>query len=130
MADDRDDAVERFLELSEFTMAAHAYLRALLRDLPVPVTVAPFDPKGSDQSEALLGLNRARHLIKDEPISDIHKEAYNRLVLDWFSAYEIMALTKEAGPAPWRLDTVEHALHRFTTVAEMIEKGELEDDES
>ncbi|MEU5838790.1 hypothetical protein ABZ820_34715 [Streptomyces diacarni] len=129
MADDRDDR-ERFSELGELIMAAHGFLRVLLGELPVPVMIVDFDAEVDDQSEVLLSLDRARRLIEDEPIPGIEKKAISRMVLDWFSAYEMLVLTKLAGPAPWRMDSVEYALHRFTTVAEMIERGELDDDES
>ncbi|WP_019548458.1 MULTISPECIES: hypothetical protein [Streptomycetaceae] len=129
MADDRDDR-ERFSELEELIMAAHGFLRVLFEELPVPVVVIGFDAETDDHSEVLLSLDRARHLIEDEPIPSFEKKAISRLVLDWFSATEMLVLTKLAGPAPWRMDSVEYALHRFIAVAEMIERGELDDDES
>jgi len=125
------DSRERFLALAEATVGAFAYMAALLEELPVPVVVPDLVLAVDDEpTEVMLGLNRARTLIEDEPISDRHKRAYEHLVLDWFAAYETLALVKLAGPAPWRLDVVEFALQRFMTWVEVIEDDAPDDGQS
>ncbi|MFF9215608.1 hypothetical protein [Streptomyces viridosporus] len=127
------DSRERFLMLAEAAVGAYAYLAGLLADLPVPVVIPDLvQAMDSDvePTECLLALNRARVLIEDEPISEAHKRAYEHMVLDWFAAYEVLALTKMAGPAPWRLDVVEFALNRMVTWIEVIEEDEPDDDQS
>jgi hypothetical protein len=125
---DHDDP-ERFAKIAETVLAAFGFVRALLTDLPVPISVPDFDPEADDQLEALMSLNRVRALLADEPIGDTAKRAYERLVLEWFTAYEMVVLTKMAGPAPWRLDAVEFTLLRIATLGEMIELGEIEEDD-
>jgi hypothetical protein len=129
---DHDDR-ERYLELAEATLGAFDYIRSLLEQLPVPVTVPDMTPDENDggaPAQTLLSLNRVRQLIEDEPISERRKRAFEHMLLDWFTAYEILALTQLAGPAPWRLDAAEFALVRLTTWIEAIEEDEPSDDES
>ncbi|MFD5266740.1 hypothetical protein [Streptomyces sp. NPDC058335] len=123
MADhDRD----RFLALMEGIIGAWAYMQGLFEDLPLPVTLPAFEARDDEDgpATALLALNRVRQLIQDEPIPDRDKRAYEHMVLDWFAAYEMLVLTKMAGPAPWRLDVVEFAVNRFVTWVELIEEDE------
>ncbi|MET9729712.1 hypothetical protein ABZZ79_03295 [Streptomyces sp. NPDC006458] len=126
MADDK----ERFLRLGETVMGMMEYLRGLLLDLPIPVVLPELLAGGSPDPEAVLALDRARDLLEAEPIPGQHQTALEHLILNWFIAYEMLVLRTMAGPAAWRLDAAEHAIRSFTTIAEMIESGELEDDES
>ncbi|WP_328439356.1 hypothetical protein OHA71_23750 [Streptomyces sp. NBC_00444] len=125
------DSRERFLALAEATVGAYAYIAGLLEDLPIPVIVPDLvqvmDEDG-DPGEVLLALHRVRAVIEDEPISLRLQRAFEHMLLDWFTAYEMLSLTKLAGPAPWRLDTVEFALNRLTTWAEVINDDEEPDD--
>ncbi|MYW48867.1 hypothetical protein GT346_42755 [Streptomyces sp. SID161] len=116
----------------EALLGAHAFVQALLEDLPLPVTIPDPAPEGDEDTptQALLALNRVRRIIQDEPITEARKRAFNHLILDWFTAYELLVLTKVAGPAPWRLDAAEFSLDRVVTWIELIEEGDLEDDES
>ncbi|MFJ6659692.1 hypothetical protein ACIQNG_25565 [Streptomyces sp. NPDC091377] len=127
------DSRERFLMLAEATTGAYAYIASLLQELPVPVIIPDLlqvvDDEG-DTGEILLALNRVRTVISDEPISESRKRAFEHLVLDWFVAYEMVSITKLAGPAPWRLDCIEFALVRITTWIETIEDDEEEPDGS
>ncbi|MET9815310.1 hypothetical protein [Streptomyces sp. NPDC006355] len=125
------DSKERFLMLAEAAVGAYAYVAGLLADLPVPITLPDLvQAVDGEPTECLMALSRARVLIEDEPIEEAHKRAYEHMVLDWFAAYEILALTKMAGPAPWRLDVVEFALNRLVTWIEMIEDDDLDDNQS
>ncbi|MGI5196561.1 hypothetical protein ACQEVY_23415 [Streptomyces sp. CA-288835] len=125
------DNTERYLALAEAVVGAFAYVASLLEDLPLPITVPDLVQAGEGEpTKVLVGLNRARTLIADEPISHGHKRAFERMMLDWFAAYETLALVRLAGPAPWRLDVAEYALERLVTWIEMIENDELNDDES
>jgi len=128
---DHDDA-ERFELLAHRVLDAHQVLRDLLKALPLPVEVPSFDPEGSveDTREALVSLSRARDLVWDEPIPEVHRKAIQTLILEWFMGYEELVLTNSAGPAPWRMDAVEYAMSRFATLAIMLADGELDDDES
>lgn len=129
---DHDNYRERLLTLTEALLGAYAYLQALFEELPLPILVPEFAPADDEDTptEALLSLNRVRDLIEDEPISDRHKRAFEHAVLDWFSAYEMLVLTRMAGPAPWRLDAAEFAMVRLTTWIEVIEEDEPDDDQS
>ncbi|MET9729656.1 hypothetical protein ABZZ79_03015 [Streptomyces sp. NPDC006458] len=129
---DHDNHRERLLTLMEVLIGAFAYVQALLEDLPLPVTIPDFTP-GDDEdapTTALLSLDRVRHIIPDLPISGRHKQAFDHAILDWFTAYELIVITKMAGPAPWRLDAAEFSLNRVVTWIEMIEEDEPEVDES
>lgn len=121
---------DRFDEIVEVVIGAFYYIKRLLLTLPIPVAITDFDPTGDDQFTALLSLDRVRELVEDEPISKTAKSAWESLILEWFTAYEMAALVKVAGPAPWRLDSVEYALVRLAALGEAIEQGELDDDES
>ncbi|MEU5111693.1 hypothetical protein AB0G64_09355 [Streptomyces longwoodensis] len=129
---DHDNHGERLLTLMEAIVGAFAYVQALLKDLPLPVIIPDFAPGDDDEAPvtALLSLDRARQLIPDEPISERDKRAFEHMVLDWFTAYELLVITRMAGPAPWRLDAAEFALHRVVTWIEVIEDDEPDDDES
>ncbi|MFI8093903.1 hypothetical protein ACIF9R_37305 [Streptomyces sp. NPDC086080] len=61
------------------------------------------------------------HLVGDEPIPQDLKWTIERLMLDWFVAYEMLALTHTAGPAPWRMDGAEFALLRIEAWVQIIE---------
>ncbi|CUW29682.1 MULTISPECIES: hypothetical protein [Streptomyces] len=129
---DHDAHRERFLTLTEALVGAHAFIQAVLEDLPIPVTIPAFGP-GDDEDgprSALLSLARAREIIQDEPITERYQRAYDRLILDWFTTYELLVVIQAAGDAPWRLDAAEFSLNRVVTWIEMIEEGELDDDES
>lgn len=126
-----DHDKERFLMLAEAAVGAYAYVAGLLADLPVPIVLPDLvQAVDGEPTECLMALSRARQLIEDEPIEEDHKRAYEHMVLEWFAAYEILALTKLAGPAPWRLDVVEYALNRLMSWIEMIEDDELGDSQS
>lgn len=127
--DDHDK--ERFIELGMLVFGAFDLIRELLTGLPIPVELPDIDPgpEGGDRAEVLLSLDRARAVIKDEPISTGVKVSYEMLILDWFTAYEMLTLTRVAGPAPWRLDSAEHALTRLELTAEAIENGETDIDD-
>ncbi|MFI9824438.1 hypothetical protein ACIHFC_28900 [Streptomyces sp. NPDC052013] len=129
---DHDNYRERLQLLKEALFGAYAYIQALFAGLPLPVTIPDFEPVGDEETpaQALLSLDRARQLVDDEPISDREKRAFDHLVLDWFTAYEMLVITKLAGPAPWRLDCAEFALNRTVTWIELIEEEDLDDDES
>lgn len=124
---DHDD--ERATYLMEATLGATFHIRELLGDLPIPVVVPRIVTETGVEPEAILSLNRARTLIDDEPISESAKISYKDLILEWFTAYEILVLRNIAGPAPWRLDIAEYALTRLSVVAEMIENGDVEIEE-
>ncbi|WP_406365265.1 hypothetical protein [Streptomyces sp. NBC_00645] len=127
---DHDNHRERLLTLMEGLLGLYAYIQALFEELPLPVTIPDFAPGDSEDTptQALLSLNRVRQLIDDEPISERDKRAFEHLVLDWFTAYELLVLTKLAGPAPWRLDCAEFSLNRVVTWIEVIEEDEPEDE--
>ncbi|MFI1002007.1 hypothetical protein ACIP10_15435 [Streptomyces galbus] len=129
---DHDNHGERLMVLMEAVVGAFAYVQALLADLPLPVVIPDFAPSDDDEAPitALLSLDRARQLIQDEPISERDKRAFEHMVLDWFTAYELLVVTRMAGPAPWRLDAAEFALNRVVTWIEVIEDDEPDDDES
>jgi hypothetical protein len=131
MATDHDK--ERFLHLGEHVMGMLEFLRDLLRDLPIPVVIPEFLGADAPDHDAIMALDRARDLIEDEPITGPQKNGHQDLILEWFTAYEMLVLRQMAGPAPWRLDAAEFAIARFTVIAEMIESGfidELGTDES
>jgi hypothetical protein len=121
-----DHDKDRFLALMEGVLGAWAYMQGLFEDLPLPIILPAFEPVDDEDgpATALLALNRVRTLIEEEPISETHKRAFEHMVLDWFAAYEMLVLTRLAGPAPWRLDTVEFAVNRFVTWVEVIEEDE------
>lgn len=123
------DSRERYLRLAEATVGAYAYVAALLADLPVPITIPDLVlAVDGEPTECLMALNRARVLIEDEPISKQLQQAFADLILEWFTAYEILALTKLAGPAPWRLDVVSYTLDRAVAWIELIEEGSPDDE--
>jgi hypothetical protein len=128
MADHGDK--ERFLDLGATVIGMLNYLRDLLQGLPIPVTLPEFVGEDGPDYDAVMTLDRARDLVREEPIPDLLKATYGHLILEWFTAYEMIVLRRMAGPAPWRLDAAEFAIARFTTIAEMLESGELNDDES
>ncbi|WP_282795168.1 hypothetical protein [Streptomyces sp. CC224B] len=120
------DEEERTTILMEATLGATYLVREFLAELPIPVVVPELVTETTMAPEAVLSLNRARALIDDEPISEHAKIVYRDLILEWFTAYEILVLRKIAGPAPWRLDIAEYALERFGALAELIESGEVD----
>jgi hypothetical protein len=124
------DHRERYLALAEAIVGAFENIRSFLAQLPVPVTVPDLDPEATDTTKALYGLDRVRQLIKAEPISEGHKRAIESMILDWFAAYEVGALYRLVGPAPWRLDAIEHALERLMVSGDTIENDQLGDDKS
>ncbi|WP_228916860.1 hypothetical protein [Streptomyces sp. DH20] len=126
---DHDNHRERLLTLMEALVGAHAYIQALLADLPLPVVIPDFAPEDGEDApaQALLSLDRVRQLIDDEPLSERHKRAWVNLVLDWFTAYELLVITRMAGPAPWRLDAAEFALNRIVTWIEAIEEDDFDE---
>ncbi|MFE9906428.1 hypothetical protein [Streptomyces achromogenes] len=129
---DHDNHRERLLTLMEALVGAFAYIQALLQDLPLPVIIPDFAPDEEDDeapTTALLSLDRVRQLIQDEPISDRDKRAFEHMVLDWFTAYELLVITRMAGPAPWRLDAAEFAMNRIVTWIDLLD-DEPDDDES
>ncbi|MFE2046377.1 hypothetical protein ACFXAZ_36745 [Streptomyces sp. NPDC059477] len=128
-----DHDKERFLALAEGMVGVYAYIAGLLKDLPIRIVIPDLVKvmdDDRDPKDLLLALNRVRAAIQDEPISETHKRAFEHLVLDWFAAYEMLALVKLAGPAPWRLDVVEFALNRCVTWIEVIEDDEPDDSQS
>ncbi|CAL9302874.1 MULTISPECIES: hypothetical protein [Streptomyces] len=129
---DHDNHRERLLSLMEALIGAYAYIQALLKDLPLPVIVPAFMPGDDEEgpTTALMALDRVRQVVADEPISERDKRAFEHMVLDWFTAYELLVITRMAGPAPWRLDAAEFALQRVVTWIEMFEDDDPDDDES
>ncbi|MBK3563208.1 MULTISPECIES: hypothetical protein [unclassified Streptomyces] len=127
---DHDDYRERLTTLMEGLLGLYAYMQALFEELPLPVIAPDFTPVNGEDGpvQALLSLNRVRQLIEDEPISDMRKRAFEHMVLDWFTAYELLVITKMAGAAPWRLDAAEFALNRVLTWIEVIEEDDPEDE--
>ncbi|MFI1030753.1 hypothetical protein [Streptomyces sp. NPDC020951] len=117
---------ERLRHLEEHVLGMMEYLQELLLDLPIPVVIPEVvDDNDKPVREAVLALDRARVLIEDEPIPERHKRAYESLILEWFTAYEMLVLRQMAGPAPWRLDAAQFAIARFTIIAAMIEDGDI-----
>ncbi|MEV1079892.1 hypothetical protein AB0I98_16845 [Streptomyces sp. NPDC050211] len=129
---DHDNYRERLVALMEGLLGLYAYMQGLFEELPLPVTLRDFEPADDEDtpSQALLALNRVRQLIEDEPISERDKRAFEHLILDWFTAYELLVITRLAGPAPWRLDAAEFSLNRVITWIEVIEEDDPDDDES
>jgi hypothetical protein len=126
MADHGDK--ERLRHLEEHVVGMMGYLQELLLDLPIPVVIPDVvDDDDKPVREAIFALDRARDLIEDEPIAERYKRAYENLILEWFTAYEMIVLRQMAGPAPWRLDAAQFAIARFTIVAAMIEDGEIDE---
>ncbi|WP_329338558.1 hypothetical protein OG866_27015 [Streptomyces sp. NBC_00663] len=126
------DARERFLALAEGVVGAYAYIASLLSELPVPVIIPDLvlmADEGRDPTDALLALHRVRAVVEDEPISEKDRRCFEHLMLDWITAYEMLALAKSAGLAPWRLDAVEFALNRVVTWIEVIENDDEQDDD-
>ncbi|MGW4728875.1 hypothetical protein ACWEQC_06790 [Streptomyces shenzhenensis] len=126
---DHDNYRERLLTLMEGLVGAYVYIQALLKDLPIPVIIPDFEPVDDEDGPrtALLSLNRVRQLIEDEPIADTTQRAYEHLVLDWLTAYELLVITRLAGPAPWRLDAAEFSLNRVVTWIEVIEEDDSDE---
>ncbi|WP_217545589.1 hypothetical protein [Streptomyces sp. GbtcB6] len=127
---DHDNHRERFLTLMEGLVGAYVYIQALLADLPLPIAVPDFEPVDEEEDgpvTALLSLNRVRQLIEDEPIEVKIQRAYEHLVLDWLTAYELLVITRLAGPAPWRLDAVEFSINRVVTWIELIEGDDADE---
>lgn len=122
MESDRD----KFAELAKATLGALAHLVKLLMDLPIPIAIP--NPLEADEADvevlegAVFALERAQDLIDAEPISELRKEYLQRMCLDWFTAYEMVALIKVAGPAPWRFRCVEYALIRYQAHVELLEE--------
>jgi hypothetical protein len=56
--------------------------------------------------------------------------ALDKLILDWFTAYELSALGKMAGLTPWRLDGLDYAVMRFAANLQLIEDGGMDDEQS
>ncbi|MEU9149187.1 hypothetical protein AB0D59_01205 [Streptomyces sp. NPDC048417] len=126
---DHDNDRERFVTLMEGLVGAYVYIQALLADLPLPIAIPDFEPVGEEDgpATALLSLNRVRQLIEDEPIEVKTQRAYEHLVLDWLTAYELLVITRLAGPAPWRLDAVEFSINRVVTWIEVIEGDDADE---
>ncbi|MFC9085334.1 hypothetical protein [Nocardiopsis dassonvillei] len=113
--------------------ALYLHMAELFAQLPLRVELPEFhlgDPDAKPES-ILLSLQRARDLLAEEPISAAYERAYDKLSIEWFTLYELMALSVAAGATPWRLAGIEEGITRFGIVAEMIESGELDglDDE-
>jgi hypothetical protein len=126
MAD--DDRYERFDELTDLVLGGFEFLRQMLTGLPIPVAVPELD--ADNMVEVLLSLDRARDLVKDEPLPEIMRLALDKLILDWFTAYELSALGKMAGLTPWRLDGLDYAVMRFAANLQLIEDGGMDDEQS
>jgi hypothetical protein len=126
------DNPERFHDLTELIMGAYLFIRDYLREqLPLPVALpASFTEEGIPPHQVLIAVDRARHLIEDEPIPDELKTMLGRLLLDWFTAYDLAALVQLAGPALWRLDAIDYALRRAAIMIELIEEAESDEDDA
>ncbi|XUL91016.1 hypothetical protein ACQ86D_33945 [Streptomyces galilaeus] len=119
---------ERLRDLSEVVMGMMVYLQHMLHDLPIPIVIPPILGETGPNHDAIFALDRARDLIEDEPIDDQLRTAYGMLILEWFTAYELIVIRQMAGPAPWRLDAAQLAIDRFSTVVEAIEDGDIDDE--
>ncbi|MFF6985620.1 hypothetical protein [Streptomyces sp. NPDC010273] len=125
MADHGDK--ERLQELMETVMGMLIHLQHMLQELPIPVVIPEILGVKGPNPEAIFALDRARDLIEDEPMGEELRTAHVMLILEWFTAYELLVIRQMAGPAPWRLDAAAYAVERFSTLAEAIEDGELDE---
>ena len=126
---DHDSHRERWNAIADVALGALEYIRVLLGDLPVPVLIPEINPKreAEDLPHLVMSIDRVRSVIQDEPISEARQSAFDRIILDWLTAYEMLALTRVAGPAPWRLDCAEYALYRIAAAGGLIETGESDE---
>lgn len=116
------DTPERFEGLARALLGAFTLIQGLLAALPLSIVIPDLEwGDDGDAKEVLMAFDRARNLVDDEPIPDGLKWTIERLMLDWFVAYEMLTLTKVAGPAPWRMDCAEFALLRMEAWIQMIE---------
>lgn len=124
------DHYEEIERLAIAVLDAHQILCAALADLPIPVIVPEMPEElasPNDMGEVLMALDRAGTLVGDMPLPTSAQAAYRHMILDWLGAYEMVALVKTFGPAPWRMDVAGYALYRFAAMLHMIEQGEFED---
>lgn len=127
-----DDLVDRLNGLAGQVLDTFKGLRGVLAALPTPLLVAGFDLSGDNRRDVFADLDRARHLILGEPVPEDVIVTLDMLILDWFSAFELLAVATQAGPTPWRLDAITYALERCTLGFEEIEdmtKGNADTDE-
>lgn len=124
MADSYED---KLAELREVVTSAYMVIAAYFEELPLKVELPPF---GVDPSvgllEAIPAMHRARTVVRDEPISLGHQRALRAIALEWLAACDLTCVATTAGATPWRVDAIEIMLMRIGSLAEMIDKGEVD----
>lgn len=110
---------KRVAQLTKDLVAAYVLLRRFLAQLPIAIGLPEF-AEDWDAVTVIPAVDRARELVLSEPISQDHAWMIEKLLLDWLTAYELRGLVAMAGPALWRLDAMEFAFQRLTTIADEI----------
>jgi hypothetical protein len=118
--DDERPEDKEYRELAEYSLAAHELIRDVLTQLPIPIHVAQIG-EGWDGAIELFALDRvASDLIHDQPLTAFQKALVQRMIVDWLTVYELGALIKMAGPAPWRFAGVRAGITRIVSYGETI----------
>lgn len=119
---DPSDPEELIEHLLSGVTSAHRLMADYLRKLPLPIGIPDMDGEWS-AAVGLMAIERARvELLQGEPIDDLLAAIYRRLILDWLTAYELMALVTHAGPAPWRCDGIERRIEDMLVAADLIDQ--------
>ncbi|GAA5076618.1 hypothetical protein HNP84_007338 [Thermocatellispora tengchongensis] len=118
---DHSDPHERLEWISENLLGAYRMLEKTLQRLPLPLTLSPLT-EDWEPGEALVTLQRARTYLEIQPMDELTVSILDKLVLEWFTVYELGGLAQEAGVTPWRLDAAEFGLLRFATLLQVLEE--------
>lgn len=118
---------ERFQAAAEMIVTAYALVADYLERLPLPIGIPEMDGTW-DARTALPAVQRVRaDLLPAQPIGRMEASLYERMLIDWLTAYELGALVRLGGPAPWRLDGIETAVARILTATDLLD--DIPDDE-
>jgi hypothetical protein len=111
---------KRWDELTEHMLVIYGLICHVLKQLPLPIEIPQLDAEW-DAVTAIQALQRTRaDLIQAQPIGTVDKGMIERSLLDWLTAYDMGAFIKVAGPAPWRLDTLDYAFNRIITFMDRV----------
>lgn len=121
-----DSKDEHLAALMALVIGMYTAIRSTLMELPVPVSLPDIESDDADTIACVKDLARAVALVEDEPIPAAKREALRRAALKWFTAWELVHLTRTTGYAPWRLDAAQMALVEMGRIIGSIESGDLD----
>ncbi|ROO82606.1 hypothetical protein EDD29_0087 [Actinocorallia herbida] len=122
-----DEDKNLYLEFATELLSVLAEIAHMLRwHLPIAIGIPGYEPgafkarPASNLTTAIRHVERARHLLKEEPLTERHRDMFNDMLLSWLSGAEITDGIGQHGATSWRVDSVDALIDTVEGYIELI----------